>query len=355
MGRNRGNRKKINAVFPLKDSVFNQSDCRDVEGSLDEKHQQVSPHDDFRAAPGLLHRKENLVDELENHAHNNEAGVDRSLKKKLLAHTQKPKNGIHEGNRKRKNGSAYKKGRKEKRGDLPPDFLHVARAKRAGNQNSARNRKCRCDRHEHFFQLVYEAYGGNGVGAHVCGNESVNQLEKLSHARIKDKGQGNCENGLELAPRKHQFPAFFFFFTQKGEVSPPAAIRRFAPHFRLPPLQGRCPRTPEELTTDDTDYHRLNRKFCTIFSIFARFCAFFDFTARMSSFGIYLSYQKTASSRENGLSKSQARLLHAVCACNYIRLSLTRQHKLSVFVSRFSPSRLFLHKLTSPKLDIRNI
>ena len=79
MGRNRGNRKEINAVFPLKDSVFNQADCRDVEGSLDEKNQQVSPHDDFRAAPGLLHRKENLVDELENHAHNDEAGIDRSL------------------------------------------------------------------------------------------------------------------------------------------------------------------------------------------------------------------------------------------------------------------------------------
>ena len=112
---NRRNREKINAVLTLKDSVFNQADCRYIERSLDEKHEKVSPHDDFRASPRLLNRKENLVDELENHAHNNEAGVDRSLKKKLLAHTQKPKNGIHEGNRNRENRPADKKCRKEKR------------------------------------------------------------------------------------------------------------------------------------------------------------------------------------------------------------------------------------------------
>ena len=50
---------------------------------------------------------------------------------------------------------------------------------------------------------------------------------------------------------------------------------------------------------------------------------------------------KTAPSRENGLSKPQASLLHAFCACNFIRLPLTRQHKTSVFVSRFTLSRRF--------------
>ena len=50
-----------------------------------------------------------------------------------------------------------------------------------------------------------------------------------------------------------------------------------------------------------------------------------------------------------------ARLLHAVCACNYIHLPLTRQHKLSVFVSRFTPSRRFLKYSTSSKLAIRRL
>ena len=52
-----------------------------------------------------------------------------------------------------------------------------------------------------------------------------------------------------------------------------------------------------------------------------------------------------APSRENGLSKPHASMLHAFCACNYIRLPLTRQHKTSVFVSRFSPSRHFYNNL----------
>ncbi|MDY6398678.1 MAG: hypothetical protein SPL22_13240, partial [Treponema sp.] len=51
-------------------------------------------------------------------------------------------------------------------------------------------------------------------------------------------------------------------------------------------------------------------------------------------------------------SKPQASLLHVVCACNYIRLPLTRQHKPSVFVSRFTSSRRFLKYPTSSKLDI---
>ena len=51
--------------------------------------------------------------------------------------------------------------------------------------------------------------------------------------------------------------------------------------------------------------------------------------------------KKMASSRENGLAKAQARLLYAVCACNYIHLPLARQHKPSIFVSRFVPSRHF--------------
>ena len=75
----------------------------------------------------------------------------------------------------------------------------------------------------------------------------------------------------------------------------------------------------------------------------------------MSSFEIYRLYQKTASSRGNGLAKPQARLLHAVCACNYIHLPLTRQHKLSAFVSRFTPSRRFLKYSTSSKLAIRRL
>ena len=50
-----------------------------------------------------------------------------------------------------------------------------------------------------------------------------------------------------------------------------------------------------------------------------------------------------------------ANLLHACCACNYIHLPLTRQHKTSVFVSRFTPSRLFLQYPTSSSLGIRRI
>ena len=75
----------------------------------------------------------------------------------------------------------------------------------------------------------------------------------------------------------------------------------------------------------------------------------------MSSFGIYRLCQKTAPSRDNGLSKPQASLLHAFCACNYIRLPLTRQHKTSVFVSRFTPSRRFLKYPTSSKLEITRL
>ncbi len=52
-----------------------------------------------------------------------------------------------------------------------------------------------------------------------------------------------------------------------------------------------------------------------------------------------------APGRENGLSKPRASPLHAFCACNYIRLPLTRQHKKSVFVSRFAPSRHFYYKI----------
>ena len=55
--------------------------------------------------------------------------------------------------------------------------------------------------------------------------------------------------------------------------------------------------------------------------------------------------EKMATSRENDLAKPQARLLYAVCACNYIRLPLTRQHKPSIFVSRFAPSRHFFHTI----------
>ena len=53
---------------------------------------------------------------------------------------------------------------------------------------------------------------------------------------------------------------------------------------------------------------------------------------------------KMAPSRENGLPKTHASMLHAVCACNYIHLPLTRQHKQSVFVSRFASSRHFQYK-----------
>ena len=53
---------------------------------------------------------------------------------------------------------------------------------------------------------------------------------------------------------------------------------------------------------------------------------------------------KMASSRENGLSETHASMLHAFCACNYIRLPPTRQHKTSVSVSRFAPLRHFQYK-----------
>ena len=54
---------------------------------------------------------------------------------------------------------------------------------------------------------------------------------------------------------------------------------------------------------------------------------------------------KMASSRENVLSETHASMLHAFCACNYIRLPLTRQHKTSVSVSRFAPLRHFQYKI----------
>ena len=52
-----------------------------------------------------------------------------------------------------------------------------------------------------------------------------------------------------------------------------------------------------------------------------------------------------ASSRENGLSETHASMLHAFCACNYIRMPLTRQHKTSVSVSRFATLRHFQYKI----------
>ena len=52
-----------------------------------------------------------------------------------------------------------------------------------------------------------------------------------------------------------------------------------------------------------------------------------------------------ASSRENVLSKPHASMLHGFCACNYIRLPLSRQHKTSVFASRFTPFRHFHYKI----------
>ena len=54
---------------------------------------------------------------------------------------------------------------------------------------------------------------------------------------------------------------------------------------------------------------------------------------------------KMASGRENGLSETHASMLHAFCACNYIRLPLPRQHKTSVSVTRFTPSRHFQYKI----------
>ena len=57
------------------------------------------------------------------------------------------------------------------------------------------------------------------------------------------------------------------------------------------------------------------------------------------------SLLKMTPSHENGLSKPHASMLHAFCACNHIRLPLARQHKTSVFVSRFIPSRHFKYKI----------
>ncbi len=84
----------------------------------------------------------------------------------------------------------------------------------------------------------------------------------------------------------------------------------------------------------------------------------------MSSFENYCIYQKkTTPSRETSCRnlgndgfteqlccEGTARLLHAFCACNfhafcacnYKRLPLARQHKMSDFASRFTPSRRFL-------------
>ena len=53
-----------------------------------------------------------------------------------------------------------------------------------------------------------------------------------------------------------------------------------------------------------------------------------------------------ASSRENVLWKPHAGMLHAFCACNYIRLPLSRQHETSVFASRFTPLRHFQYKIS---------
>ena len=54
-----------------------------------------------------------------------------------------------------------------------------------------------------------------------------------------------------------------------------------------------------------------------------------------------------APGRANGLSKSQASLLNAVCACNYKHSPLTLLHKPSFFVSRFTPSRHFYCELST--------
>ena len=59
---------------------------------------------------------------------------------------------------------------------------------------------------------------------------------------------------------------------------------------------------------------------------------------------IIYSLLKMASSRKNVLSKPHAGMLHGFCACNYIRLPLSRQHKTSVFASRFTPLRHFQYK-----------
>ena len=52
-----------------------------------------------------------------------------------------------------------------------------------------------------------------------------------------------------------------------------------------------------------------------------------------------------AKRKKNVLSKPHAGMLHAFCACNYIREPLSRQHKASVFASRFTPSRHFQYKI----------
>ena len=75
----------------------------------------------------------------------------------------------------------------------------------------------------------------------------------------------------------------------------------------------------------------------------------------MWSFENHCIYQKTAPSRETSCRnlgndgfteqlccEGTARLLHAFCACNYKRLPLARQHKMSDFASRFTPLRRFL-------------
>ena len=51
--------------------------------------------------------------------------------------------------------------------------------------------------------------------------------------------------------------------------------------------------------------------------------------------------KKLAPSHENDFSKPRTRPLGADCACNYVRLPLSRQHNQSLFESRFAPSRHF--------------
>ena len=125
MSRDCCERKKIDSLVTLENAVGNQADCQDVQGSLYEKDQKVSPHDDFCASAGFLDGEENRIYELKDYAHDHEAGINRSLKKKGLGHFHEGKKGVHEGDDYSQNSRTDEKGEEEKCADLAADCLHV--------------------------------------------------------------------------------------------------------------------------------------------------------------------------------------------------------------------------------------
>ena len=135
----------------------------------------------------------------------------------------------------------------------------------------------------------------------------------------------------------HKFSSFPYFLHKKKASSMPASLS-FA-------HKGRdMPRVNSLLRSRETSCNLLFRGERASLIKFVTRKAFLVNKQKRLSQGkriIIYSLLKMASSRENVLSKSHASMLHAFCACNYIRLPLSRQHKTSVFASRFTPLRHF--------------